>query len=335
MGRNRVPIWLAMALAALLCSQADARQIESWSYQRLKDAADAVVVGTVASEGPWNERVEDRLFGTALEGRLTTFDVETVFKGEVSGRQVQVIHLRAKEGKRFENGPLLASFRKTGRRLEIESVDGVKEKALVMEGTPHYLLFVKKRDDGKYEPVSGQIDSALSVRKLSEIDPLLESRSATPIAAPPLPPTEVLFSPKGGCTDAIIKELKAAKTTVLVQAYWFTSPSIAKALVEAHKRGVKVEVILDRSRTEIDNEQADFIVQNDVPTFIDDRHTTAHSKVIIIDGQVVITGSFNFTDQAEEENVENLLVIRDKAVVDKFTANWKTHVKHSGRYGKR
>jgi phosphatidylserine/phosphatidylglycerophosphate/cardiolipin synthase-like enzyme len=150
----------------------------------------------------------------------------------------------------------------------------------------------------------------------------------------PIPPIEVYFSPKGGCTDAIIKELKSAKTSVLVQAYWFTSASIAKALVEAHKRGVKVEVILDLSRTEIDNEQAHFIVQNDVPTFIDDKHTTAHSKVLIIDGQVVITGSFNFTDQAEEENVENLLVIRDKAIADKFTANWKAHVQHSGRYGK-
>ena len=148
-------------------------------------------------------------------------------------------------------------------------------------------------------------------------------------------PIEVFFSPKGGCTDAILKEIKAAKNTVLVQAYWFTSNPISKALVEAHKRGVKVEVILDRSRTEIDNDQAEFIVQNDVPTFIDDKHTTAHSKVIIIDGQVVITGSFNFTAQAEEENVENLLVIRDMAIADKFTANWKAHAEHSGRYRKR
>ena len=155
-------------------------------------------------------------------------------------------------------------------------------------------------------------------------------------AEPPRPslPIEIFFSPKGGCTDAIIKELKDAKSSVLVQAYWFTSPSIAKALVEVHKRGVKVAVILDRSRTEIENEQAAFIVQNDVPTFIDDKHTTAHSKVIIIDGNVVITGSFNFTDQAENENVENLLVIRDKGIADKFTANWKAHAEHSGRYKK-
>ena len=84
----------------------------------------------------------------------------------------------------------------------------------------------------------------------------------------------------------------------------------------------------------MENEQAEFIVQNGVPTFIDDKHTTAHNKLIIIDGNVVITGSFNFTDQSENENAENLLVIRDKGIADKFTANWKAHAEHSGRYGK-
>jgi len=59
------------------------------------------------------------------------------------------------------------------------------------------------------------------------------------------PPTwEVYFSSKGGCTDTIIRELNYAKSTVLVQTYSFTSAPIAKALLNAHKRGTKVEVIL-------------------------------------------------------------------------------------------
>jgi phosphatidylserine/phosphatidylglycerophosphate/cardiolipin synthase-like enzyme len=147
-------------------------------------------------------------------------------------------------------------------------------------------------------------------------------------------PIEIFFSPKGGCTDAIIKEVKSAKGSVRVQAYWFTSGSIAKALVEAHRRGVEVKVILDKSRTEKDNTQANVLIDGGVPTFIDDKHTTAHNKTVIIDGSVVITGSFNFTDQAEHENAETLLVIRDKKVADKFAANWKAHAVHSGRYRK-
>ena len=56
---------------------------------------------------------------------------------------------------------------------------------------------------------------------------------------------EVYFSPNGGCTDAIVRELDKAQSTVLVQAYSFTSYRIAKALLDSHKRGVKVEVILE------------------------------------------------------------------------------------------
>ncbi len=56
-----------------------------------------------------------------------------------------------------------------------------------------------------------------------------------------LPPIEVYFSPRGGCAEAVVKELGKAQSTVLVQAYSFTNVQIAKALVDAHKRGVKVE----------------------------------------------------------------------------------------------
>jgi len=61
------------------------------------------------------------------------------------------------------------------------------------------------------------------------------------------PKIEVYFSPKGGCTEAVVDALSKAKATVLVQAYSFTSPAISKALVEAQRRGVKIQVILDKS----------------------------------------------------------------------------------------
>ena len=61
-------------------------------------------------------------------------------------------------------------------------------------------------------------------------------------------PAQVCFSPKGGCTEAIVSQIDKAKTEILVQAYSFTSAPIAKALLNAHKRGIKVEVILDKSQ---------------------------------------------------------------------------------------
>jgi len=59
-------------------------------------------------------------------------------------------------------------------------------------------------------------------------------------------PIQVYFSPNGGATDAIVTEIGKAKSEILmIQAYSFTSRDIAKALVDAHKRGVRTEIILD------------------------------------------------------------------------------------------
>jgi len=64
--------------------------------------------------------------------------------------------------------------------------------------------------------------------------------SASAAQTRPLP-IEVLFSPGGGCTEAVVRSLKTAKKSVHVQAYSFTSAPIAKALVDAHRRKVKVQ----------------------------------------------------------------------------------------------
>ncbi|MGO8697674.1 MAG: phospholipase D family protein [Limisphaerales bacterium] len=114
------------------------------------------------------------------------------------------------------------------------------------------------------------------------------------------PAIEVYFSPKGGCTEAVVNALNHAAKTVLVQAYSFTSAPIAKALVDAHRRGVKVEVILDKSQRTERYSSADFVAHAGIPTYIDAVHAIAHNKIMVIDGYEVLTGSFNFTKAAEE-----------------------------------
>jgi phosphatidylserine/phosphatidylglycerophosphate/cardiolipin synthase-like enzyme len=146
---------------------------------------------------------------------------------------------------------------------------------------------------------------------------------------------EVYFSPHGGATDAIVRELDKAKSTVLVQAYTFTSAPIAKALLNAHKRGVKVEVILDKSQRTQKYSSATFFFNNGIPVKIDAQHAIAHNKVMIIDGETVITGSFNFTKAAEENNAENLLIIHDKKLAERYTKNWEEHAQHSGIYNRK
>jgi phosphatidylserine/phosphatidylglycerophosphate/cardiolipin synthase-like enzyme len=140
---------------------------------------------------------------------------------------------------------------------------------------------------------------------------------------------EVYFSPLGGCTKAVVNALTSATNSVYVQAYSFTSSPIAQSLVAAHRRGVKIQVILDDSQKTDKYSEADFLTHAGIPTHIDARHGIAHNKIMVIDGWIVITGSFNFTRAAEERNAENLLVIRDPALARKYLTNWQAHLSHS------
>jgi phosphatidylserine/phosphatidylglycerophosphate/cardiolipin synthase-like enzyme len=91
-------------------------------------------------------------------------------------------------------------------------------------------------------------------------------------------------------------------------------------------------VILDESQREERYTEADFLRNMGIPTWIDAKHAIAHNKVMVIDGETVVTGSFNFTKAAEEHNAENMLVIRDKALAARYAANWEAHLEHSDVY---
>lgn len=145
--------------------------------------------------------------------------------------------------------------------------------------------------------------------------------------------TDVYFSPNGGGTGAIVNEINSARTEILLQAYSFTSKPIAKALVDAKKRGVRIEAVLDKSQRREKYSSADFVAHAGIPTYIDDRHAIAHNKIIVIDRGVLITGSFNFTKAAEERNAENLLILKgNRSLTERYIRNFEEHKGHSEMY---
>ena len=140
---------------------------------------------------------------------------------------------------------------------------------------------------------------------------------------------KIYFTPSGSPTAAIIETLDNARESVHVQAYSFTSAPIAAALKRAHDRGVAVRVILDKSQKSEKYSSATFLTRSGIPVWIDGKHAIAHNKVMIVDGSIVITGSFNFTRGAEERNAENLLVISDGRIANQYLANWEKCKAHS------
>jgi phosphatidylserine/phosphatidylglycerophosphate/cardiolipin synthase-like enzyme len=140
--------------------------------------------------------------------------------------------------------------------------------------------------------------------------------------------TKVLFSPNGGCTEAIINEIDNAQSEILVHAYSFTSVPIAKALLEAHKRGVNVQAILDRVQSSNKYSSGTFLANSKIPPYIDTQHRIQHNKVMVIDEKTLITGSFNFTKKAESDNAENLLILKCPDLAKLYRENWNRHREH-------
>lgn len=133
---------------------------------------------------------------------------------------------------------------------------------------------------------------------------------------------EACFTPGEECTQEIVDAIADAKKQILVQAYSFTSAPIARALVDAHKRGVDIKVILDKSQRSARYTSSTFLINQGIPTWIDYKVAIAHNKVMVIDGETVITGSFNFTSAAQNKNAENLLILQDPGLAKVYTHNW-------------
>jgi phosphatidylserine/phosphatidylglycerophosphate/cardiolipin synthase-like enzyme len=127
---------------------------------------------------------------------------------------------------------------------------------------------------------------------------------------------ELAVTPDDAIDTMIVAAIAAARHEVLVLAYSFTNPRIARALVAAQARGVRVELVADRGQT---LEQPQGVVpglaRDRIPVWIDGNFGAAHNKVIVIDADgahaTTITGSYNYTMAAQRKNAENVLILRD------------------------
>lgn len=136
-------------------------------------------------------------------------------------------------------------------------------------------------------------------------------------------PYEACFTPEQNCTSLIVSAINSAKRSIYVQAYSFTSAPIAQALVDAKKRGIIVDVILDKSQRKSNKYTlSTFLINNNIPVWIDYKPEIAHNKIMIVDNARVITGSFNFTKAAQDKNTENVLIITDNSLAKRYLENW-------------
>jgi len=120
---------------------------------------------------------------------------------------------------------------------------------------------------------------------------------------------QAYFSPHGGCQAVIVREMMQARREILVQAYSFTADPLTDVLVALKKRGVVVDIVLDKSNETDRYSDLRILFDQEFDVKIDHEHVIAHN-VMIIDQKVLITGSYNFTNQAESDNAENVVIIK-------------------------
>lgn len=134
---------------------------------------------------------------------------------------------------------------------------------------------------------------------------------------------EVYFSPDDGVQKQIIRLIQGAQESIFFLAYSLTSDEIAGALIERAQDGLDVAGVMDTRQVQSNRGgEYDRLRNAGLDVRLDSNPDNMHHKVIIIDAQTVITGSYNFSKNAEIYNDENVLVIHSPQVAALFLAEF-------------
>ena len=166
---------------------------------------------------------------------------------------------------------------------------------------------------------------------------LIPAATPSPAAAWSVQTAKVTTAFRGKCEDLVLRDIERADKQILVAAYVFTNREIVKALTEAKKRGVDVQVKIDRKQAELDYTKpiVNALRRGKIPVKTIGMPETyhMHNKFLVIDEERVVTGSHNFTIAASRENWENLVSIQSVPIAQAYAREWRllksrTHTRH-------
>jgi cardiolipin hydrolase len=125
-----------------------------------------------------------------------------------------------------------------------------------------------------------------------------------------------------GIAEALEGLLAKACLSIDVAVYRFNNPRLADALARALERGIRIRLVLDRNKYEESASTRALFSSGKIPFRIRygrrGRGSKMHHKFAVIDNEVIATGSYNWTLESEEQNHENLLILRNSEQVKKF-----------------
>jgi phosphatidylserine/phosphatidylglycerophosphate/cardiolipin synthase-like enzyme len=131
---------------------------------------------------------------------------------------------------------------------------------------------------------------------------------------------EAVFSRGDSIAEVVEDFILSATESVYAAVYRFNSRRIARALSDARRKGIEIRLVVDKSRYERSRATQELLAKADFPFRLaqgrDGEGSKMHHKFVVLDEQVVLTGSYNWTYASEEKNHEGLLVLKDAAVIE-------------------
>ncbi len=130
---------------------------------------------------------------------------------------------------------------------------------------------------------------------------------------------EAWFSPQSDCPNRIRSLFAQAKSSVDVCVFTITDDRLTSAVMDAHGRGVKIRIITDNDKAADLGSDADRFLEAGVALRVDRSDYHMHHKFAIFDQTVLLTGSYNWTRGAAENNEENFIVTDNRKLVAEFS----------------
>ena len=134
---------------------------------------------------------------------------------------------------------------------------------------------------------------------------------------------ECHFFPNASNEEKVVSMLRTCKKTLDIAIFSLTLDSIAEAILEAYQRGIKVRMIADDECAKNKGSNVKLIASVGVPCKTDNAIYHMHHKFAVLDGSVVIMGSFNWTGQAVKYNQENIFFYEDKNIASQYAQEFE------------
>jgi len=129
---------------------------------------------------------------------------------------------------------------------------------------------------------------------------------------------QVYFCPEDNCEEHILETLENAKKSVHFLAYSFTLDEVEQKMIELHNAGFDVKGVFEKEQNNEDYSAYFPMKDAGIDVRIDSNPEAMHNKVIVIDGEIVIGGSMNYSTNGNTRNDENLIIIKSKEIASQY-----------------